>query len=694
MSFLGEVVTSPYFYIPLFIKVLAGSFLASSYATGLFIPFIQEFTRVPLVNTYQTFFDSGRTDAFPYPFGMLLAMSSLYVLIHYVQDVITPLSLFLFRVPLIIADISILLVLLSWFKQHTKTVYLLYWMSPVLFYITYIHGQLDSIPIALLFIALFCISKKRDVLGLTVFGVACATKMSVVLIFPLIVVYLMKEREKKMITYLQMLMPGLVFFGINAPVIFSQGFYELVFKTKEQFKVLNLFFSFTEDIRVYVVPCMFLLLIFYFTRLKRYTRNIFMAFLAIAFSLLLLAIPPHQGWYFWVIPFVVYLYIQLPSSKHFSLYVLSFAYFIYFLVTKDSDFGSVSWMFFPPVDTVYSLFESHGVNPNVVVSLAFTFLQASLLYVVYTVYRYGLFEYTQQKLYYRPFILGIAGDSGSGKSTLASSLASVFSSIHTTVIKGDDMHKWERGHEKWNKYTHLDPLANDLHSEIETLRKIETDEVFFRKMYDHTQGTFTKPKKITPKRLVIFEGLHAFFLEKVRQSFDMRVYVSPEEQVRLHWKILRDASKRGYSKEKVLTILEQRKDDSVSFISVQEKHADVVFSLRNAVSLGDRLGDETVTLDLSLFVTCSNDVYLEPFLKAVSSYTHVDYAIFDTKQHVKIHGTITEQDATSIASLLFSQMDDITDEEVEWKGGYEGVVQLFTVYYLFEKVKLMRYGKQ
>lgn len=632
--------------------------------------------------------------SFPYPFGMLLIMSFFYTLTHHLQDVITPVSLFLFRIPLIVADVSILLILLSWFKQHTKVVYFLYWMSPVLFYITYIHGQLDSIPIALLFASLFFISRKKDVLGLVIFGLACATKMSVVLILPLIVVYLLKERERKIGSYLRMLLPGLVFFGINAPVIFSQGFYELVFKTKEQFKVLNLFFSFTQDVRLYVVPCMFLLLMFYFARLKRYTRNIFMAFLAIAFSLLLLAIPPHQGWYFWVIPFVVYLYIQLPPSKHFSLHILSCAYFVYFLVSKDSDFGSVAWMFFPSIGTVYSLFETHGVDPNVAVSLAFTFLQASLLYVVYTVYRYGLFEYTQQKLYYKPFILGIAGDSGSGKSTLASSLTSVFSSVHTTVVKGDDMHKWERGHEKWNKYTHLDPLANDLHSEIETLRKIEADEVFFRKTYDHTQGTFTQPKKIAPKRLVIFEGLHAFFLEKVRQSFDMRVYVSPEEQVRLHWKILRDASKRGYSKEKVLTILEQRKDDSVSFISVQEKHADVVFSLRNAVSLGDNLGDENVTLDLSLFITCSNDAYLEPFLKAVSSYVHVDYAIFDTKQHVKIHGVVTTQDNENIASLLFDQMDDITDEEVKWKGGYEGVMQIFTVYYLFEKVKLLRYGKR
>jgi uridine kinase len=685
------VITSPFFYIPLFLKILAGSFLASSFATELFVPFLTHFSTHPLSNPYETFLLEGKTNAFPYPFGMLTLLSFPYLVFSsIVTEYVSPVNLFLLRATLLLADLSILTILLAWFRDKTKDVLVLYWMSPILFYITYIHGQLDSIPIAFLFLSLYFISKKRDVAGLVFFGIACTTKMSSVLVLPLIFLYLFKEREKTRMLFIKMLTPFVVFFLINIPMLFSNGFYELVFKTKEQFKVFDLFFVYSETLRVYIVPFVLLLLMLYVARLKRYTRNILIAFLTISFISLLLLIPPRQGWYFWIIPFIVYLYVQLPASKRVSLHLLSFAYFVYFAITPDSDFLEVASLFSFEFThtTLYLFLQSHGLPISMFVNLSFTLLQASLLFVGYTVYRYGLLEYTRQKLYYKPFIIGIAGDSGSGKTTLASSLSSVFSSFHTAIIKGDDMHKWERGHEKWKEYTHLDPLANDLHSEMDTLRKVTQDEPFSRKVYDHDTGTFTAPKKITPKRLVIFEGLHAFFLEKIRKSFDIRVYVSPEEQLRLHWKIIRDTSKRGYSKEKVLDVIEERKDDSASYISVQEKHADIIFSLRNKISLGDTLGNKDVILTLSLFITCSNDINVESFLQAMLPYTSVEYAIADKQQTVKVTGKITACDIETIATRLFNQLDDITDEQPVWKDGYEGVMQLFTIFYIFETLKL------
>ncbi|MEN9552350.1 MAG: hypothetical protein RI935_727 [Candidatus Parcubacteria bacterium] len=688
---LEDVAYSPLFYVPLFLKLIAGSFFASSFAVDLFIPFLTEFSVNPLSNPYNTFLLKGETDAFPYPLGMLIFLSVPYILFSNVLvELISPISLLLLRLPLLFADILILMLLLAWFKDKKKDILLLYWMSPILFYITYMHGQLDVIPIALLFTAIYLISKKRDIFGLIIFGIACATKMSIFVVTPFLFFYLFREREKIKTFLFNTTIPFLVFFGINIPVIFSNGFYELVFKTKEQLKVFDLFFVYSDTLYLYVTPLVLFLLVLYVARLKRFSRNIIVASLAISFIALLLLVPPRQGWYFWVIPFVVYLYVQLPSSKRISLHLLSISYFIYFAIIPESDFLRLLYL----GDSNYSLYlflEQYGVRMSTLVNIAFTLLQGSLLYVGYTVYRYGLLEYTRQKLYYKPFIMGIAGDSGSGKTTLTDLISKVFSPFQTAIINGDDMHKWERGHEKWKEHTHLDPLANNLHGEMETLRKISQDESFTRREYDHSTGTFTLPKMITPKRLVIFEGLHVFFLEKVRKSFDVRIYVSPEEQLRLHWKIIRDVAKRGYSKEKVLSILEKRKDDSLSYISVQQKHADIVFSLRNKSSLGDSLGDPEYKLELSLFVTCSNDVNVEYFLQSLTPYISVEYAITDKQQTIKITGDLRANHVESIASEMFKEIDDITDEIPIWKDNFEGVMQLFTVFYIFETLKISRY---
>ena len=48
-----------------------------------------------------------------------------------------------------------------------------------------------------------------------------------------------------------------------------------------------------------------------------------------------------------------------------------------------------------------------------------------------------------------------------------------FNKNDLTVVKGDDIHKWERNDLEWEKYTHLNPKANDLHLEINMLRKLK-----------------------------------------------------------------------------------------------------------------------------------------------------------------------------------------------------------------------------
>lgn len=344
-------------------------------------------------------------------------------------------------------------------------------------------------------------------------------------------------------------------------------------------------------------------------------------------------------------------------------------------------------------DSLYLVGQLYGLPVEVIVSLAFTFLQAMLFLNMYSIYKEGVSLYTKHKLYYRPFLLGIAGDSGSGKTTLTDLLVDIFSIRNTTVVAGDDMHKWERENEMWQDYTHLDPVANELHSDIQNVYTIKQGNAITRRQYDHTTGKFTEPKIHEAKRLVIFEGLHAFFLDKARKAFDLKIYIAPEDQLRLHWKILRDSEKRGYTKEEVVTALEKRKDDSEKFIAVQERYSDIVISLRNNTSLGKTIGEKDVKLSLSLFITCANDIYLQPLLDEVTSYCTVDYLITDEKQRLKFTGTIDAFSVQTIAEKLFPELNDISSEKRNWAGGYQGIMQLFVTFYIFKMLALEDYDK-
>ena len=689
---------NPLFTIPLVLKVVSAYFLASYYATDLFIPFIKFFVISGGQNPYDYFYTHGVVDAFPYSSLMLWIMSVSFAIFGmFTQSIIywvSHVDIFLLRLPLLVADIGILAIFLSWFKNKEKEVLWLYWASPILFYITYIHGQLDVLPIFFLFSFLYFLFKEKDSTAFILLGCAVATKTGMLIVFPFVIFYLLKERKNIIATPFKIAIPFVVFFIINAFYAHSVGFVEMVLKTKQQFKVFDLVIPYSQNLLVFIVPIILGVLLFKFYTFKKYSRDLFMVFLGFSFFILTLCIPPMQGWYFWIIPFAIYFYLKANSYERILFYTLNGAYFLYFAVIATSDYFSVFRVSSVNIASLPNFYEYgmiHTLPVDFIVNVAFTILQTVLLINIYFIYRKGVQHYTRYKIHYQPFLIGVAGDSGSGKSTFAELMQNIFATRNVSVIAGDDMHKWERGDDMWSKYTHLDPLANELHADIKNVYTIKQGNPITRRHYDHSTGKFGEPKTYEAKRLVIFEGLHAFFLDKVRKAFDLKVYIAPEEQVRLHWKILRDSKERGYTKEQTLAILDKRKDDSERYVAVQEKHSDIIISLRNDVSLGKQLGEVDVTLSLSLFITCANDIFLEPLLDELIQYFAIDYLIHDEKQRVKFTGSISKEAVEKIAEKLLSELDDISSDKRVWSDGYQGVIQLFVTFYMFQLMALNHY---
>ena len=120
-----------------------------------------------------------------------------------------------------------------------------------------------------------------------------------------------------------------------------------------------------------------------------------------------------------------------------------------------------------------------------VVNLSFTCLQTLLTLNCLWIYKRGLTSYSQYKLISSPYLIGIGGNSGVGKTTLSEGISSIFGKHNTSIIRGDDMHKWERKHENWKHLTHLDPKANHLHHEFAFLKKLRRGYDVQRRYYDH-----------------------------------------------------------------------------------------------------------------------------------------------------------------------------------------------------------------
>ena len=176
----------------------------------------------------------------------------------------------------------------------------------------------------------------------------------------------------------------------------------------------------------------------------------------------------------------------------------------------------------------------------------------------------------------RVVLIGVAGDSGCGKSTFLNRLADLFGTELMTVICLDDYHSLDRTGRKEAGVTALDPRANNFDLMYEQVKALKNGETIMKPIYNHETGLIDPPEKVEPNRIIVIEGLHPLYDERVRELLDFSVYLDIDDEVKIAWKIQRDMAERGHSYEDVLASIEARKPDFKAYIEPQRGHADVV----------------------------------------------------------------------------------------------------------------------
>ena len=190
----------------------------------------------------------------------------------------------------------------------------------------------------------------------------------------------------------------------------------------------------------------------------------------------------------------------------------------------------------------------------------------------------------------RPILLGIVGDSGTGKTTLTRGLVRILGEQQVTHISADHYHRYDRKQRAEHGLTPLHPDCNYLDILEQHLAHLRAGEPIVKPVYRHQDGTFAAPEYVRPGRaspFIIVEGLLGFHTRAMRDTYDVRVFLDPPEDLRRKWKVQRDCSRRGYTTDQVLEELDRREADAEAFIRPQRRHADIVISFMP----GDR-GDQ------------------------------------------------------------------------------------------------------
>jgi phosphoribulokinase len=188
----------------------------------------------------------------------------------------------------------------------------------------------------------------------------------------------------------------------------------------------------------------------------------------------------------------------------------------------------------------------------------------------------------------RVVIIGVAGDSGCGKSTFLRRLSDLFGEEFMTVICLDDYHSLDRQGRKKAGVTALNPKANNFDLMYEQIKALKNGTAIDKPIYNHETGEIDPPERIEPNKVIVIEGLHPLYDERVRELLDFSVYLDISDEVKINWKIQRDMAERGHSYEDVLASINSRKPDFTAYIEPQKQHADVVIQVLPTQLLEDK----------------------------------------------------------------------------------------------------------
>ncbi len=655
-----------------------------------FIDYFLEFSN----NPYDFFFSQNQLEAFQYPplllWIMAIPMSLTKLCTAFWGHCPSTLAIFLYKVPILLADITILLVLSSWTKINQRKLLLFYWFSPIIIYINYMIGYLESIPIAFLFVALYFLYKNKSFYYTIFFlSLGICTKFGLLLTIPFFIFYRLTVNRAKWSSLIAPLgLIGLLLFLFLYPYI-GPGLSAFLFQNNQHDKALALYIPLGNNLKIYIVPAFYFILILVCSQFKLFNKEVMTLFMAITFGILTFFIPPLEGWYIWIIPFFILFITKSRDNQYLYFGVLNIAYFIHFILVKESVFLSIFTHNIQ--DSIYKIGVSYGFDMLLISNLTFTGLQASLLMFCILIYFRGVLPSLKYKILSQPFLLGIGGNSGAGKTTLTKLIVQIFEENSTQIIQGDDMHKWERGNDNWNLYTHLNPKANNLYEDMRHAMAMKTGNSIQRKHYNHNTGKFTNEKKLKSNKLVIFEGLHPFYIKKQAELFDFKIFIKPQESLRWYWKIERDMAKRSYSRKKVLSQLEKRKSDSEIYIDSQEKQADIVFSFSTDSPIDlqkDPLPDLS-KLSLHLKINFFNDIEVEDLIIKLSSSETltIEYFYLQEELSLIIHGDISKREVELISYEYLYGLEEIGIYNPKWSSGFDGIIQLICMYCILDKLE-------
>ncbi|GCC35052.1 uridine-cytidine kinase 2 isoform X1 [Chiloscyllium punctatum] len=189
----------------------------------------------------------------------------------------------------------------------------------------------------------------------------------------------------------------------------------------------------------------------------------------------------------------------------------------------------------------------------------------------------------------KPFLIGVGGGTASGKSSVCAKIVQLLGQNEidhhkrqVVIVSQDSFYQVLTAEQKGKamkgqfNFDHPDAFDNELI--LNTLRDIVEGKTVEIPVYDFVSHS-RKSETVTvyPADVVLFEGILAFYMQEIRDMFQMKLFVDTDADTRLSRRVLRDISERQRDLEQILTqYITFVKPAFEEFCLPTKKYADVI----------------------------------------------------------------------------------------------------------------------
>ena len=180
----------------------------------------------------------------------------------------------------------------------------------------------------------------------------------------------------------------------------------------------------------------------------------------------------------------------------------------------------------------------------------------------------------------RPLIIGIAGGAGSGKSTISEKLKSINGENKVQIIEQNSFVKdfSSMNFDERKKLNFEHPDSFDFDYLVRILKDLALGEDASIPSFDFVTLERTDNfQTITPKDIIIVEGSLILYEKKLRDLFDIKVFIDTDSDIRLIRRIIRDTKEKSMPLEKIiLEYISVVKPTNINFVEPTKRFADII----------------------------------------------------------------------------------------------------------------------